>query len=323
MRFQFQRNLVLFSVSVVALILLSGGCHLLSVKTTEKEGISKKDVVSVNRTFQFSKLVPLTSQSRKIPSFQFQRIEKGSFIMGSPKVEKGRWKNEKQKLVKISKSFEIMVTEVTQEQWVLVMGNNPSRFKKARYCPDHELIKIQGRDIEMCPKHPVERVSWNSVQRYIQKLNAFLGLRGCNGTPHETRGCYRLSTEAEWEYAVRAGTKKAYFFGNDSSVLRKYAWYKKNSGGKTHEVRTRAPNPWGLYDVYGNVWEWMQDGYIRELPGGKDPLVNFWPLRLAFRVARGGGWNVNARYLRSGNRDYDFPLSNWDDDLGFRLVRTL
>ena len=121
------------------------------------------------------------------------------------------------------------------------------------------------------------------------------------GHPMITRGCYRLPTEAEWEYAVRAGTKKAYFFGNDSSVLRKYAWYKKNSGGKTHEVRTRAPNPWGLYDVYGNVWEWMQDGYIRELPGGKDPLVNFWPLRLAFRVARGGGWNVNARYLRSGS----------------------
>ena len=299
-------NSIFFFVGIVAGGLLSVSCHYLDKKSAERTEVSKKDVVSSP-----------ASQSRKIPAFQFRRIEKGSFTMGSPDKEKKRLRKEALKLVEISKSFEIMTKEVTQRQWFEVMRKNPSYFKLKEDCRDHEIVE----GVKMCPNHPVESVSWYKVQKYIKKLNASLGLKACNGRPDDTRGCYRLPTEAEWEYAVRAGTKTAYFFGNDSSVLGDYAWYKENSERRTHKTGMKAPNQLGLHDVYGNVYEWVQDGHKRELPGGKDPLV---PIKSSCpdTILRGGSWASFAQYLRSAFRFHDGPDHGYFN-VGFRLVRTL
>jgi formylglycine-generating enzyme required for sulfatase activity len=132
--------------------------------------------------------------------------------------------------VTISKPFYLGKYEVTQEQWYAVMGNNPAKF--------------HGQ------KNPVESVSWDDAQAFINCLNQ-----------KEGHIRYRLPTEAEWEYAARAGTTTEYFFGNSASDLSRYAWYEDNSGYTTHPVGQKQPNPWGLYDIYGNVWEWVQDWY--------------------------------------------------------------
>ena len=277
---------------------------------------------------------PSSNSTHWILSVPFQRIEAGSFIMGSPRYEGGRDDDEDQVRVQITKPFEIMTTEVTQSQWVRVMGKNPSHFKLQEHCADH----TSG----MCPNRPVEQVSWDDVQEFIRKLNEALGLSGCDRMPSSSKGCYRLPTEAEWEYSARAGTETAYSFGKDHSKSEKYAWYEDNSDRKTHKVGLKKPNFWGLYDMHGNVWEWVQDSYtdsilswvIRvhgaeikarmERAGDKtvdwleDPLVTYG----LFRVFRGGGWYGNIHNLRSADRYYALPTLR-DEGFGFRLVRTL
>ena len=255
------------------------------------------------------------------PVFSFREIPAGQFLMGSPSNEKHRRNDENQMFVEITKAFEIMKTEVTQRQWFQVMRNNPSYFKKRRDCKKHEIME----GIEMCSNHPVERVSWDEVQKFIKKLNDNLGLKGCKGSPHDPKGCYRLPTEAEWEWAVRAGTKTAYFFGKEASALGPYAWYWNNSRGRTHKVGVKSPNPWGLYDVYGNVWEWVQDVYKKKWPlEDKDSLVIKSSAQFSrlFHVFRGGSWGYSAGSLRSAKRFYSY--SDYGGyDVGFRLVRTL
>ncbi len=245
-----------------------------------------------------------------ILSVPFQKIEAGSFTMGSPESERYRDSDEAQVEVTISKPFEIMTKEVTQSQWVKVMGSNPSRFKSEDDCDNHE----NG----MCPNHPVERISWDDVQEYIGKLNTALGLTGCDGTPSSSAGCYRLPTEAEWEYSARGGTTTVYSFGDNDSDLGDYAWYSGNSDDQTHEVGLKKANPKGLYDVHGNVWEWVQDRYASNLPGGSDPLNTSG----SNRVIRGGSWFSSARRLRSASRLSVNPAAG-RNLVGFRLVRTL
>ena len=257
----------------------------------------------------------LADSEHWIFSVPFQRIEAGSFMMGSPVDEKYRDDDESQVQVTISRPFEIMTTEVTQKQWVQVMGYNPSRFKSPEHCDDYEQ--------DMCPNHPVEQISWNDVQRFIGKLNEVLGLTDCDGTPASTSGCYRLPTEAEWEYSARAGTTTAYFFGNNIMVLffnhlKEYAWFNDNSNGRTHKVGLKKPNPYGLYDVYGNVWEWTEDKYKSSLPGGVDPLNTSG----SKQVSRGGSWHSFAPSLRSAFRPRGHLIYG-SSRTGFRLVRTL
>ena len=215
------------------------------------------------------------------------KIEPGKFTMGSPITEKDRYSDEDKVEVEITKPFEIMTTPVTQKQWNEVMGKNPSHFRK-----DENL--------------PVDSVSWNNVQNFIKKLN------------EKTGENYLLPTEAEWEYSARAGTKTAYFFGDDSEDLEDYAWFYDNSEEKTHQVGMKKPNQWGLYDVYGNLWEWVQDAYSDKLPGGRDPLNESG----SGRVLRGGGWYSVALNLRSANRLWDYPFNRYYN-FGCRLVRTL
>ena len=233
--------------------------------------------------------------------FDFQRVKAGSFVMGSPASEKGRYRNEDQRHVVISKDFDMMTTEVTQMQWFGVMGFNPSQFKTQADCDNHVIIKGE----QLCPDHPVERVSWGDVHAYIESLNEKAGPSGCHGTSRDPSGCYRLPTEEEWEFAARGGAKTRYFFGNDASVLDDYAWYKKNSGRRTHPVGLKRANPFGLYDMSGNVWEWVQGDGSKNLPC----------------VIRGGSWFSNARKLRSAHH----RTNSWGSMLGivgFRLVRT-
>ena len=257
-------------------------------------------------------------------SVPFQKIDAGSFTMGSPPTDRHRESDENQVFVEISKSFEIMEKELTQKQWFLIKKENPSKYNKHFNCGDHEVIE----GVEMCPNHPVEDVSWEEVQEYIRELNNSLGLSGCKGRPDDPSGCYRLPTEAEWEYAVRGGTETIFFFGDDWSDLGDYAWYSKNFyegegltrfESPTHRVGTRKVNPEGLYDVYGNVWEWVQDKYVSQLPGGKNPLNED---SGSYHALRGGSWNDIVWDLRSANR-YDGEPIMQNGDIGFRLVRTL
>ena len=255
-----------------------------------------------------------TGPKHWILSVPFQKIEKGNFTMGSHYFEASRMSDENQVEVTISKPFEIMTKEVTQSQWVKIMESNPSHFKLKAHCNDD-----YDAENDMCPNHPVEQVSWEDVQKFIKKINDSLGLTGCNGTPTSSTGCYRLPTEAEWEYSARGGTKTAYSYGNDTSIVKNYAWYTYNSNNQTQPVGLKEPNPKGLYDVHGNVWEWVQDSYEERLPGGTDPLnTSDW-----VRVIRGGSWKHQVRDLRSAKRSLYSQTTARFNDVGFRLVKTL
>jgi formylglycine-generating enzyme required for sulfatase activity len=216
----------------------------------------------------------------------FVLIPAGEFMMGSDTGDNDEKPIHK---VRLSKAFYLGKYEVTQGQWQAVMGNNPSNFKGNANLP-------------------VESVSWDDMQEFIRKLNAKEG-----GTK------YRLPTEAEWEYAARAGTTTAYSFGNDERQLGEYAWYATHSGNTTHPVGQKKPNALGLYDMHGNVWEWVQDWHGPYTAGAAvDPAG---PVSGSSRVSRGGGWPYDARYCWSVNRNNNAP-GNRNDNLGLRLLST-
>lgn len=219
---------------------------------------------------------------------EFVLIPAGSFQMGADKsFEEASDDETPRHQVTLSNPFYMGKYEVTQEQWAALMTGNPSKFK--------------GRT------RPVEQVSWNDAQKFIAALNKKEGKS------------YRLPTEAEWEYAVRAGTKTAYSFGDDKNMLSRYAWWDGNSGRETHPVGQLAANAWGLYDMHGNVWEWCQDWYGEKYYGSSlatDPLG---PSTYSYRVLRGGSWGNGPGYLRSASRNGNSP-GHAAADLGFRLV---
>ena len=226
-------------------------------------------------------------------SIEMVLIPAGKFVMGSPGSEVGRMENETQHEVTFTKTFYIGKYEVTQEQWDAVMGNKPSEEK--------------GKNL------PVTSVSWKDCQEFIKKLNA------------KTDGGYRLPTEAEWEYACRAGTTTAYSFGDE--ITPKDANYVSSSTGKPVAVGSYQPNAFGLYDMHGNVWEWCEDRH-GEYPkvavtDPKGPATGYG------RVLRGGSFNLNASRARSSCRDCysttnrsSYKLSYLTDVYGFRLART-
>jgi formylglycine-generating enzyme required for sulfatase activity len=253
-------------------------------------------------------------------------IPKGTFQMGSPIEEEGADDDEKQHQVTISKDYYLGATEVTQGQYEQVMGINLSNVQKP---------VIRKSDSSM---YPVERVSWKDAVEFCKRLSAL---------PEEKQAgrVYRLPTEAEWEYACRAGSKTAYGFGASSKSLGDYAWFGNNSGSKeldsdallakmktnpqeyldtllsacaTHPVGEKKPNAWGLYDMHGNVKEWCSDWY-GDYPKGavNDPTGSKVGL---FRVFRGGSWtSVEAAYCRSAFR-LSYVPSLRDYDVGFRVA---
>ncbi|MCP4108120.1 MAG: SUMF1/EgtB/PvdO family nonheme iron enzyme [Desulfobacteraceae bacterium] len=226
---------------------------------------------------------------------KFVYIKAGTFTMGSPENEKGRDSDEKQHRVTLTKGFYMQTTEVTQRQWKAIMGSNLSNFKGCEECP-------------------VENVSWNDTQEFIKKLN------------QKGEGVYSLPTEAEWEYAARAGTDTPFYFGkclstdqvnyNGNYPLKgcPKGEYRK----KTTPVASFKANLWGLYDMHGNVWEWCQDWYSNyPSTAVSDPSG---PKTGSLRVNRGGSWVYNAGYCRSACRRNNSP-DNRNNGLGFRLSR--
>ena len=222
------------------------------------------------------------------PSFNVNGVEfkmipvaGGSFMMGDNNGES----NEKPVHQVTLSDFYIGQTEVTQELWEAVMGANPSYWKG--------------------PKLPVEKVSWSDCQTFITKLNTLTGQK------------FRLPTEAEWEYAARGGNQSKGYTYSGSDNIDDVAWYSSNSGSKTHDVATKAPNELGIYDMSGNVWEWCQDLYGSYSSGSQTNPQG--PSSGSYRVCRGGGWYGNATNCRCANRSSRSP-SNTGDNLGFRLA---
>lgn len=231
--------------------------------------------------------VPVADQG-----IEFILIPAGEFDMGSPPYERDRVPMEGPvHRVKIPRAFYMGKYEVTQKQWYDIMGNNPSRFK--------------GDDL------PVEMVSWYDIQEFIQRLNE-----------KEGTDKYRLPSEAEWEYAARAGTTTMYSFGDNPSELGDYGWYGKNSNYTTHPVGQKKPNPWGLYDVHGNVWEWVQDKICNydEAPSDGSACTGMANDNRDDRAERGGHWQREADRSRSAIRRFDPPYVR-ESVLGFRLAR--
>ncbi len=242
--------------------------------------------------------IAASSPIRNSIGMEFILIPAGEFEMGSPSNEKRRklWESPVHR-VSIKKPFYLGRYPVTQEQWSKIMGSNPSYFRGE--------------------KHPVETVSWEDAQVFIQNLNAV-------ENTGEKRSVYRLPTEAEWEYAARAGSAGSYFFGDDESKLKEYAWFLENSGFETHPVGLKKPNPWGFYDLYGNVGEWVQDEYhisYKGAPSDGRAWESLFPsVSVPVRIKRGGGWNGNAGCCRSAERLFaaqDMKLNS----LGFRVVK--
>jgi formylglycine-generating enzyme required for sulfatase activity len=235
---------------------------------------------------------------------KLKRIDAGAFTMGSPDTEDGRFGDEgPQHEVEITQAFYLSVYPVTQGEYEKVIGKNPSFFSKGGSDKD----KVQGLDTG---RFPVENVSWDEAVAFCEALNQ-------QDTRKPAGWSYELPREAEWEYACRAGTKSAYSFGDDPKQLADYAWYIDNSGGRTHEAGTRKPNPWGLYDMQGDVWEWCADRYGKYESGlFKDPKG---PNSGESRVLRCGSWSDNPRDCRSAFR-YGLDPGYRVNFIGFRVV---
>lgn len=216
---------------------------------------------------------------------KFTYIPAGEFMMGS---ENGDGDEQPVHKVTITKPFHLGIYPVTQREWKAVMGD--------------KLSIINGDYL------PIDGVSWNDVQEFITKLNA-----------KEGSNKYRLPSEAEWEYACRAGITTEYYFGDDESELGMYAWYYENSNGKTHSVGQKKPNSWGLYDMHGNVFEFVQDLHHVDYKGAPSD-GSVWRQRGdSNRIVRGGSWYNDAWYCRSASRNDDFRY----DLIGFRLLKEL
>jgi formylglycine-generating enzyme required for sulfatase activity len=239
---------------------------------------------------------------------QFVRSPAGTFLMGSPPAEAGRDSDENRHPVTITKEFYLAVTETSQEQFQTIMGYNPSAYKNF------------GAD------YPVEQVSWDECQVFIQKLNQ-----------KENTQTYRLPTEAEWEYACRTGTDTAFSSGEIKGIgcklykaLDSVAWYCGNSDFLPHKTGQKKANPWGLFDMHGNVQEWCLDrcermsiwsrpkGVITDtyIENAIDPLSQ----KGEMRIFRGGSWNQSSKYARSADRSCFKPVAK-RNYLGFRILK--
>lgn len=222
-----------------------------------------------------------------INSNDFVNIPAGCFNMGASRSEQGDDDEYPQHKVCISKDFYLQKTELTQAQWQAVMGSNPSNPK--------------GKNL------PVNLVNRYDVQKFIEKLNA------------QSDKKYRLPTEAEWEYAARAGSTSSYTFGDDESELGDYAWYSGNSAYELHPVGQKKANAWGLYDIHGNVYEWVSDWYKADYYQSKPSLDPQGAMSGSMSVNRGGSSREFSWELRSAYRSHIIPNGR-SHDLGFRLV---
>ncbi len=232
-------------------------------------------------------------------SYAFHWCPPSKFVMGSPPEELGRLDDEDQVDVRLTQGFWIMESAITQEMWHSLMRSRP--WKNEDYV-------VEG------PNVPATYINWHAADSFCQRFNVILS---------KSSDCWRaaLPTEAQWEYACRAGTETSYSFGTNEGLLDAHGWYEENADGAgeeyAHEVRLKAPNPWGLFDMHGNVWEWCLDEYDRILPGGANPLAV--DLGTEQRVVRGGSWaydDANCRSAARGSAEIDDTACG----IGFRVV---
>ena len=221
-------------------------------------------------------------------------IPAGSFVMGTPDTvrstpnDSGQDKEKPARTIQM-KSFSLGKYEVTQAEWVAIMGNNPS--------------ENEGTNL------PVDHVSWEMAQRFVEKLSQLTGKQ------------YRLPSEAEWEYAARAGTSNEYYDSDEMASLDAYAWFGANSGKEAHAVGEKKPNHFGLYDMYGNVWEWTQDCWNPSYQGAPQTQAAWEEGDCEYRVNRGGSWSNVSRMLRSAFRSR-FAPSLTSTYFGLRVARS-
>jgi len=228
-------------------------------------------------------------------------IPPGEFLMGSPESEKDRQEKEYQHRVRITKPFYLGVTEVTQGQWNAVMETRPWSGKS---CVKEGILS----------DYAATYVSWEDAVAFCEKLSNKEGVM------------YRLPSEAEWEYACRAGTTTVYHFGDDASRLADYAWFDENAYDVdekyAHGVGRKKGNPYGLWDMHGNVWEWCQDWYEEEYYRNS-PVDDPWgPKQASCRVLRGGSWLNGGKNGRSAYRYRGQPGDRDSFMTGFRVVRS-
>jgi formylglycine-generating enzyme required for sulfatase activity/predicted Ser/Thr protein kinase len=282
------------AVSAKRLALPSGLIEVSNAQYAPLEGLAPGSAEAQDRQRQAVEQLGLPLEVKAIKTgIVFRLIPAGTFVMGSPDEEENRRDNEVQHTVTLTRPFYCGKYQVTQPQWAQVMETNPSNSENG------------GQDA------PVEQVSWDDCQSFVKKLCLM------DGVPKAT---YRLLTEAEWEYACRAGSTRSYCFGDDDSGLGDYAWYYDNSGSQTHPVGQQNANAWGLYDMHGNVWEWCQDWHgdyaSRSVVDPRGPASG------VYRVVRGGSYIDGADECRSESRD-----GTLDDcchkHLGLRLARTV
>jgi len=216
---------------------------------------------------------------------EFVRVEPGSFIMGSD-LEIGDADETPAHRVTLTRPFYIGKYEVTQEQWLRIMGKNPSAFKGAQ--------------------QPVESVSWNDCQEFLARVTRKTGRK------------ISLPTEAQWEYACRAGAGTRWNFGDRADAMGEYAWIRQNSGGTTHPVGQKKPNAFGIYDLYGNVAEWCTDWYANPYPKGEVTNPTGPPSGMS-KIVRGGAWGDDPSNARSAYRNAD-GSDGANNGIGFRCV---
>jgi formylglycine-generating enzyme required for sulfatase activity len=226
---------------------------------------------------------PFTEKLANGIRLEMVSLPAGKFLMGSSDSDYEKPQHQ----VKVN-SFAIGKYPITQAQYQAVMGNNPSHFKNN-------------------PQNPVENVSWNDAKAFCQKLSRITGKT------------YRLPTEAEWEYACRAGTTTRYYFGDDDNQLGDYAWGRENSNDTTHPVGQKKPNGWGLYDMSGNVWEWCEDDWHDSYAGAPDDGSAWLDNDNAYPIVRGGSWYNSPSYCRSAFRSY-YSRGGLHNSYGFRVV---
>jgi len=285
-----QKYLPIFLACVIVQFFALGACGKTPVQgDANNMDISTDENIEAKNTETTKSSEPFTNSM----DMTFSYIPPGEFMMGS---EKGARNEKPVHKVSISKGFYLQTTEVTQKQWQAVMGTTP----------------WSGREnVKEGPNYPVVYVSWEDAQEFLKKLNAM------------GDGRYRLPTEAEWEYACRAGSQSKYFFGDDAARLGPYAWYSKNTRAAVenyaHQVALTRPNAFGLYDMHGNVWEWCSDYGEEDYYQHSPEIDPTGPVEGYSRSLRGGSWQVDAAYCRSAIRIKFFSDSRYPY-FGFRIA---
>jgi formylglycine-generating enzyme required for sulfatase activity len=266
------------------------------LKKTSRGVMGEAKTIALPALLFFCLIFPASShaeQDKIVNSIgmSFALIPPGSFMMGERRgaTEASDPDEEPQHRVALSKPFYMGVHEVTQSQWVRVMGYNPSRFRS--------------------PDNPVEQVSWNDAIRFIRKLNKLEG-----------GDFYRLPTEAEWEYSARSGSGGFFWFGDDPKMLSQYAWQAENSQKRSHPVGQMPQNPFGLFDLCGNVSEWTMDWYGERYYSKSSYIDPKGPPAGSSKTVRGCSYADPAKYCRSAYRNYLAP-KDMNSHIGFRVLR--